>query len=92
MLLKLIRLRAKEHINTNKAVLSQNPNLWDELQGIHMRETTDAYYHVFAIEQFSNFIKSVKCPKFATVLTRVLDLYINERIVTNAGYFRTYLS
>ena len=54
-----------------------------------MRETTDAYYHVFAIEQFSNFIKSVKCPKFATVLTRVLDLYINERIVTNAGYFRT---
>ena len=50
LLLKLIWLRAKEHINTNKTVLTQNPNLWDELQGIHMRETTDAYYHVYAIE------------------------------------------
>ena len=57
-----------------------------------MRETTDAYYHVYAIEQFQNFIKSVKCEKFAAVLNRVLDLYINERIVNNAGYYRTYLS
>lgn len=55
-------------MNTNKAVLGANPNLWDELQGIHMRETTDAYYHVYAIDCFQEFIKTVKCEKFVAVL------------------------
>jgi hypothetical protein len=51
-LISLLDQRAKEKTTFVGKTMQANPELWDDLQGIHVREMVEAYVHSYNTQTF----------------------------------------
>ena len=91
-LIQLVDQRAKEKVLQVAALLQKQPDLWDSLQGIYVKDMVEAYTHSYLVHTFTEFLKSISCDKVRSVFEKLLKLYLNERVIKDGGYFKSYLS
>lgn len=55
----LIVQRAKDKITKTGGLLLKDMSKWEDMQGIHVREMSEAYYHLYLVESFSTFLSGI---------------------------------
>ena len=87
----MIRERARAKAVETAEILRKDPEQWEMIQGVEVREMVEAYYVNYLADTYSAFLDSVKDEGTHALFARLFTLYLKTKVIEDGAYFRDFL-